>query len=646
MNRYAMIAAFLIVFIMIVPQYAKASTQVEETETVDIQPESNDYDEVVNVANNTSRMNIDTWDPLPEGIFVGGNTEESKLRLSEYSTGIFTQLLLTTKIQFQREYIMSGASNFWVRLPIAVDEYQPCTLGFYILEISSTYAISARDPASPGPSLGDFSVLQVNGTGARAIFAMTDVAGYYNGHADATATPDTPNTLPTQESYVRDGRVYVHVQAPLSVGHNYVFIMKAVYDYGTNQGQAFDTYFCPADLASDGILDSHIAYYYYNNPASYRFVDTPVAADLGWSFVFQEGLGNTAVSIDRFVTPGSHMLFWRLIPVAQIITNGSLNFNFQFNLLAGEYVEYSLNVTVLTPWGDFCMINGTYWNNMRTNHTIMASNPTNITYPAILIDGHYYVFCFVNINFTSSAHIQFIVYDDNTCPSVKVDNSSISLFTFNNYMFLTPGSGFSEDLTPSAYYTFSSDVAMIYFCPWASLTIDKYTINRSMLPDESSRPFTVGPQGWYSDPFFDFMAGIVILPLQAFDITTGGVFGATDFAHGVLNWVYGVYSVIRDSPSAFLRGIIDFVVGIGVWIWKIAQAIWAILTWFIDVLIDFGAVVLAIIIYALAMIVPILMIYYTVKMMQVFLKMSKGDLEGAAAEVREVVSDAKAVVGK
>ena len=46
------------------------------------------------------------------------------------------------------------------------------------------------------------------------------------------------------------------------------------------------------------------------------------------------------------------------------------------------------------------------------------------------------------------------------------------------------------------------------------------------------------------------------------------------------------------------------------------------------------------------MIVPILMIYYTVKMMQVFLKMSKGDLEGAAAEVREVVSDAKAVVGK
>ena len=647
MNKYAMIAAVLIVFIMIVPQYAKASTQVEETETVDIQPESDDYDEIVNVANDTTRMNIDTWDPLPEGIFVGGNTEESKLRLSEYSTGTYTQLLLATKVQFQRDYIMSGASDLWVRLPIAVDEYQPCTLQFYIFEIrSGTYAITARGPTTPTADIGDASILQANGSDLRAVFSMTDVADYASGAIGPAMVPGTPNSLPTQESFVRDGRVYVHARAPLSVDSSYLFVMRAVYDYGANHGQAFDMYFSPSDLASDGILESHIAYYYYTNPASYRFVDTPIAADLGWSFVFQEGLGNKAISVDNYVIPGDKMIFWRLVHVASVTANGSLNFDFQFNLLAGESVEYSLNISVATPFGTFCMINGTYWNNMVTNHTILASNPNNITYPAVLIGGHYYIFFIIDITFTSAAHIQFIMYDDESCPSVKVDNSTIALFTMNNYMMLIPGAGVLSGVGPSAYYTFGGNLKEYFFSPWASLSIDKYTMNKSMLPDESSKPFIIGGAGWYSDPFFDFLAGIVVLPFELLDLTTGGVFGATDFAHGVLNWVYGVYSVIRDAPGAFLRMVIDFATGIGVWLWKVAQGIWAILTWFIDALIDFGAVVLAIIIYALALIVPILMIYYTVKMMQVFLKMSKGDLEGAASEVREVISDAKGMVGK
>jgi phage-related minor tail protein len=227
--------------------------------------------------------------------------------------------------------------------------------------------------------------------------------------------------------------------------------------------------------------------------------------------------------------------------------------------------------------------------------------------------------------------IQFNVAGRYTIP-IYTDKMALAY----NYFSITDASGHLSD--------------RIFFSPFNSISIDDFTVNKTTLPsakETSNQDFWGGIGSWASEHWQDLLGGLLIIGGAVLILTgVGAGIGIGMIATGVGMLLYEHWDTFRNFIDNIVKNFVDFVVGIGTWIWKVVDAIWKAITWFVGVIIDYGGQLLAIIIYALAMIVPILMIYYTVKMMQVFLKMSKGDLEGAASEVREIVAEAKGMVGK
>ena len=633
MNRYAMIAAFLIVFIMIFPQYARAETQIQETETAVFEPFDPNADEIVNVANESITFNIDTWSPLPSGIFVGGTIKESEMRLNEMGLSNESQLVVSTIVSFQKKYIMSGAQKIVVRLPIPVaSDNEPCNAELFIYQLTTPSIDFYYAPITI-----PHKILPVSATIVPS--AMADLSFVHlgdrseGGLANLHYHNDTPGVQPVWDSpiyysYVSDDRLYVQITAPFLADAYYAFV--AYYTYPA--GRPFDVYWQPSDLASDNITNSRVCYYYKVDPTSCVFQNYPVPADAGWSFVFQEGYGGGVSSYSRYFYAGDTISFYKNIySPAGICPNGSFNFIQEFASNPGTVLDYTLSVRGPSGGITTGMLNATYWNSSvvgTVKNCIIASNPVNRSYELWYFTG---TTTGGQRAYSFSVTIQFNVAGRYTIP-IYTDKMALAY----NYFSITDASGHLSD--------------RIFFSPFNSISIDDFTVNKTTLPsakETSNQDFWGGIGSWASEHWQDLLGGLLIIGGAVLILTgVGAGIGIGMIATGIGMLLYEHWDTFRNFIDNIVKNFVDFVVGIGTWIWKVVDAIWKAITWFVGVIIDYGGQLLAIIIYALAMIVPILMIYYTVKMMQVFLKMSKGDLEGAASEVREIVAEAKGMVGK
>jgi hypothetical protein len=179
-----------------------------------------------------------------------------------------------------------------------------------------------------------------------------------------------------------------------------------------------------------------------------------------------------------------------------------------------------------------------------------------------------------------------------------------------------------------------------FFDLWGSLTVENYTYNKTgafPLAVVHHSGFWTGIGHWWDKHWMDILGfaliygGMVLLPF-----TGGGSFIL--ISAGIGMFLYNNWPALRHAVNGVLKFVLDGLQWLGNWLYKIGLAIWKVLTWFIDQLIDYGSQLIALIIYALAVLIPIIIITTATKLMSVFLKIAKGDLAGAASEGRQLVS--------
>lgn len=621
-----MIIGLVMVFCMIAPQYAKAETQIQETETAVFQPFDPSADEIVNVANDSIAFNIDTWSPLPSGIFVGGTIKESKMRLNELALSNNSELVVSTIVSFQKKYIMSGSQKMVIRLPIPITtDNEPINAELYVYQLTTPsidfyYAPITTPRINPISSPDEIVYLGAKSEGG--------LANLWHHYSNPSMEP--VDITPITYSYISNDRLYVQLMAPFLSDTYYAFVAHYLYQ----PGRPLDVFWQPSDLASDNITSSRVAYCYMADPVTPVFRDYSVTADAGWSFVFEEGYGGGMSSYSRYFSAGETIRFYKMIhsPVA-IHPNGSFNFIQEFACADTLELSYTLSVKNYIGASATGILNASYWNSSlrgTVNHYIMASNPKNITsagydsfYGYGVIGTHRVYGFMVSITFNQPGRYTFPIY---------IDTSGYAY----NYFSVSDSTG---DL-----------VDRCFFSLFNSMSIDDFTVNKTTLPsakETANQDFWGGIGTWASEHWQDLLGGLLIVGGALLVLTgVGAGIGVSLIATGIGMLLYNHWGTFRNFVDNVIKNFVDFVTGIGTWLWKVVDWIWKAITWFVGVIMDYGGQLLAILIYALAMIVPILMIYYTTKMMQIFLKMAKGDLRGAISDIHEVVSEAEGTVDR
>ena len=608
-RRSAVCGVFGILAIILVPMFVSAEYQVAVTEYANFGPSEDNNDETVNIANGTIEYNIDTWDPRPEGIFVGGSIAESKMRLRQVATGDDSQFLLTTLVQFQPDYLSTGASEFWVRLPLLIDEdYLPDEVHFYIFEVDGPgeYEI-VYQPSYLGLPIGDAELWVNSSSGAILRGWYGDVAHIGTGPISRTLDSD---------SFLKDGRLYCRLIAPLLVGNYYVMTTQAFFPVGI----PYDFYICPSDLASDNISESHIAYSFLQAPDMQIFEDVPAGVDLGYSFVFQRGIGGVAADYNEYYLEDDVLLFYEFVETDDAYYTGCLNYVMEFRTGTTTPLEWGLKIEADTDAGDIDAISDTYWTGQESNQYIVASNPVQHNYTAILLDGKYYFRFRITLTLEAEGRVQFMTRYDETGPVQ-------GQFTNQNYILHADSAGYQK--------------AFLHFNMWATCAIQNNSLNwtAGTEPDQSGG-FWSGVGSWWDKHWVD-VVGFTLVAVGLLAVPfTGGLSIALVVA-GVTMLLYDNWPAFREAVDTFVRMMIDGLSWLGDWLYKIGMAIWEALTWFVDQLVYYGSLLIGMLMIVVALLIVIIPVYMTMNIMGGILLLVKGDMKGAGASFRKVTKPIK-----
>lgn len=615
LRKFPIIVVIGIIAILIIPLYAKAEVQTQVTEIADFKPYENNNDEVANIANDTITYNTDTWNPLPSGVFVGGTIKESKMELREYAVGIsqgatftshYSELLLTTPMQVKQDYVMTGASQFVVRLPLAMDEFPPSYIVFYIYKM---------------PTPDDYQIVRRVGSigsgGGNVLDVLTTDGGTLDCVAYGTLLSPFPDS-PTAWAYVRDGRAYCSITAPLHSDVWYLLVCHAYYPVDSR----FQFYFTAGDLCSDGITSSHVAYEYH--PAFDQNItkDNPVNADLGFSFVFQAGLGLNAISYSRLFNAGDELRFNVLIPIGTATYHVScLNFLTEFRT-NNETITWGVEASAVVDGLSQTVLSHTYWTGKTHNSMIVASQPTMYNYTSNFASGGInYIKVLVILTLESTNRIEFLLVDDDAT-AIYSDVP----YTGNPYQRLWHFNGIGEDLE------------MLFFNLWSTVSLDQLSLNWSVGASAPSHSlgFWEGVGHWWDKHWIDGLALVFIVGGIALSpFTLGGSLALVSI--GITILLYHNWAAFRNAVNNLIKYVLDGLEWLGKWLWKIGMMIWKALTWFIDRLVYFGSELIAMLIYFGAVILPVFIILITMKLMSILYRLAKADLKGAEEESRDLI---------
>lgn len=603
-SAFPVIFALLVLAIMIIPQYARASTQQQVTEIANFGPAESNNDAVDNIANDTILLNVDTWNPLPSGMFVGGVIRESLMELREYSP-VASEFIMAQPVKFSQTYVSSGASRAVVRVPLSCGpDSTPTHIEFEIFKMSSATDYQIQRTSTyygyPSGGIGSLDVTSSTGTDLHLVTVM-------GANFPLTSSP-------SQWFYQRDGRVYLTVTAPLHSEQWYLIVAHLTFA----ADKRWDFYLSPADLASDGNQASKVAFLYRPNPGDNITNTYTIPADLGFSFVFQEGLGNNAVSYERYFAAGDQLGFTYLMPIgAATYYLGSLNWFIEFKLNTSQKLTWGVEVISTVSGVPKTVLNHAYWTLRQDDSMMLASNPVNLNYTAtVTIAAVHYIVLRGTIFIEAAQRATFLLWDaaDSALYNYQLPYQRVWHFNAGGY-----------------------DLEQMFFDFWMTFSLDNQTYNMTGATHAPGKSFWAGVGHWFNDHWTDIIAiELIAIGVLAAPFTLGGSLVLIGIGVGMI--LYNNWPAFRDFVNGVVKGVLDGLNWLGQWLWKLGEWIWKALTWFIDRLVDFGSQLIALIIYGLAVLIPVLIITMTTKLMSMFYKIAKGDLEGAASEGRGIVS--------
>lgn len=595
-------AAFALLIIML-PQFVVAETQTAVTKVADFKPESDDYDETRNVANETSKTNKDSWDPLPEGIFVGGIIEESKLRIKEVGTASANYLTVATTMRFQAGYLSTGASQFIVRLPVHV-----------------------TGDAGDGPVRASLKIYESLEGGDNLVAYNADLGNIYSHWTD----PGNQSLFGgmSESSWISGNRLYARMLSPLLTDRNYIFEAELQYA----QNVPMDLYWQPSDLCSDGITETYINYHWELDPSRTVNRSYTAAADAGWSFVFQRGIGGIAADHTVYYEEYSYIYFEKFIETETLSTTGRVSFIFEFRLNFSDELNYTLRVYWAngTSGAMTEIMSDEYWDNKSARHVLIAATDKNYTIDGVEVDGRYFAWFKIRLRVNNATQLQMLMSYDDSIPGYSEMGYWHNKFTVYK----------AED---------DSDMGQdVFFAPWCTIEIAPYSWNKTY-PETSIRDSGVwaGVGDWWDEHWFDVLGCVLVIAGVVLMATgVGAVIGWYLIGAGITMLLMNNVDWIADMARNFVRMIIDGLTWLGTWLWKIGMAIWQAVTWFIDQVIYYGSIILGLLIILVAMVIFIVPIYFEIKILGAFLAMAQGDYEKASAQLAGVVSAGKSMVGR
>lgn len=625
-NKTALVFAVFCLVVMVLPQYVKAEVQTQVTEVINLPPATDDNNAVINLANGTIRSNIDTWSPLPQGVFVGGTIEESKMQLNEVPIGE-SALMITTKISFQASYMQNGASEFIVRLPIYVENVSDYE--FVDLRIYDAVPVDAGAHVTFYPKIGYSMPDLLLSTTMPLVAEMADVGGFWN-HIGFPSSPIY--TTIDHNSWLMDGRLYARVIAPLFSDHVYILCVRAL----MMNSHAMQIFWQPADLASDGLLSSRVSYIWNTAPDQATERDYPVAADAGWSFVFQKGIGGSSRDWDYFYTNYDIIHFEKYVEISPgSNTTGAFTFTIEFRTNWTVNLVYNLTVVAFNESANVLVLHGPsvaggYWIAKTARDMIIAANPTDLTYPTTIVNGHTYLRFAVTLNIESAQRMQIMMTND-------MDNP------LNNHIEIRHPSG-GSGLNAWRMGELKEE---LWFSPWCTITIGNSVFNESAVitSHHVQSKFWSGIGHWWDEHWVD-IANVLIIAAGMFlmAVPGGQVFGLTLLAAGIMLFLYDNVPAIRSAIDALLSSVIDGLKWLGNWLWKIGQMIWAALTWLVDQAVYYGSILIGLLVIAVAIALFVGPIYALIKIMGAFLMMAQGDYDKAAAQLSGLYGQGRSAV--
>jgi hypothetical protein len=608
------ILAISVIALILIPQFVKAEV-IGEKEVLLNAPSihASEYDETVNIANDSARQNDQTWDPTYQGIWVGGSTKESLFKFN-YVTTDYSSMCLSWEAKFSRTKIMNGASDWVVRLPIysSVDDIYFATLTVYKIPSSNSYSFHPRSSLY-APDFYGVNITFTDPANTYKIYQPCEKGSYLLDPSDVHVTDGN-------DYYTIDNRLYVQCRAPIVADTLYLFQVEISYKADSR----FKVYLSPNDVASDGLFNSYISTYIIE-PGSYQYQSSNYTLDLGFSFDFRIGLGGNMVSKNFWLENGDIVSFWCYVPQGGMTygyhsimipfrtANGSAQFG-SFNIFSGDAGAGS------PLWTAYDMT--TEW----FRDYILVSSDTAFNVSINSNEANYFEVQFL------SARDQSVTFAFEDLPETKDGFTTSALDYYGMVSNRTDMSFISNYILSMHIYS-------------------SYLITDNQLPT----PIIASLSSWSEkfshdyprDTVWDYVAyglliaGGILLTTAAFLVAPiVGVAVIAGYATGTLLAYYGpqiaaAFGQWVSEIAGLVGNAIDWawnaLRGIGEFLWSIGEGIYNILKWAYEIIVEYGTIILGLLIIGVAMLLFFYPIHYQLKLWKVVLFMAQGRLEQADA---------------
>lgn len=581
--------AITLIVMLIAPGYVMAADE-SPTSTIRLNIDSKhagQYDEVVNLAEESAITNPATWTPSPQGIWFGASTKESLFRFNTVATEA-NSFKVASMVQWNKTQIMNGASEWIVRSPISAAGVISQTL--------SIYQLDSRD-WSLNSALGDY----VSITGNYTVVAILDI--------DMNDTSITTGS----DAWTVEDRTYVQVRCPVYSGYYYVLGWAAKYA----KDSSFTMYMTGQDVVNDNITSTKLGF--YTRPAPDRPLTElrTLAVDPGISFDMLTGLGNGVYASSVYMDAGSTLNFTistSLYP--QAYHTLMIPFGTQDNTL-----KASVDVRYKDAGGNF----HTLWSNASREWTgyILACSGSTISGGNL---GPFYI----TITVTEAERVNWIFTDSPTSSAVSYLYNQATLRyggaehtvwsrPWNSYQ-LSVGHVYAPSMNPA-------DIPM-NIQPQVNQQGNYYgTIIGAILIIIGGVAIATG----IGVPIGLMLGGAGAVMIVA-DIKSGGNFIGSGTLPG---WISNPLDMIWDTLMT-----------IGEWLWSIGEALYDAITWIVDAITDYLPVLLGLLIIAVALGLFFIPIYAQLKLWGIIWTLSEGKVQEAAAQAADLAAQGQSAVGK
>jgi len=600
--------------------YVTAETVTEYTRDYDYKPAGNN-DIVQNRLDDDATNNRDTWNPSPSGVYVGGYSLESKMRLTMVPDDDCS-VSMAQVVRFDASQIMSGASYFVMRLPVAAT-YEYAYVDIYEISSSCNWTFS-ENITMWGPLEHTRNSLRVNFTSGEGNQSLV----YWSSLIDPSDESPTDGDF----YYTRDNRTYCQIRCPIRTDQYYLIVTTAKYV----SDSYVEMYWQPESLTG-AWNRSTLGTYNKIAPDTAQIVIENFNISLGYSFDFREGFGAGMCGYNKYMSANSQIKFYRrlhdvdlgqyftfMFPFYADLTNISVRVHIVAFDFAGNYEVLIENTA---EYNDFVIIS--------------TANILDTEIPGAW-KAHWEGWLWIYLQFGNETRYRFynrdLDFQDEGFNSTWIEGGDDLHYDRNAVH--APGWRYM----PSHYFMWNDTALNFDIVFWqiqAYVQLNNYKWTQSGAPTDS-RP--VEPRSWEDMDFTEK----AFYGVGKFLITMGSV--ATHFNPGIgyaLNAAGTTLQLIAqyaDLPDPFgwlsdgLNWVWNKLQTVGEWLYKVGQAIIGAISWFVDALVYYGSIILGILILVLAFIVLFLPIWASAKVAQIIVHAASGRTAVAVDEMGNMAS--------